>query len=66
MWASNIDFIETTREQVTAGKSGLFLLCPDRGQDWIAEEFKWLPPHELTASVLSGKGETRLRESFGN
>ena len=57
------EFIEKTREQITQGTSGLFLMTSDAVMDKVAEELKGVA-FELIASNLSKDQEDDLMAAF--
>jgi uncharacterized membrane protein len=57
------DFIESVRDQITEGTSGLFLLTSDAVRDKVADELKG-EKFELIASNLTKEQEEELMASF--
>lgn len=57
------EFIKRTRDEITPGTSGLFVLTSDVVLDKVAEAFGSNKPHLLFTN-LSNDQETALREAF--
>jgi hypothetical protein len=59
----NDDFIKRTRDEITPGTSGLFVLTSNTVLDKVSEAFSGQQPHLLHTN-LSNEQEKALREAF--